>query len=126
MDERRKKALDFASDLAKQLITLSTGILAITITFSKDIVKSPSTPRAATITMLLAWGIYLFSIIFGIWTLMALTGELEPRTDPNGTAHEPTTKGSNVFWPTVLQIGSFLVATFMVILFGILSVVCRT
>jgi hypothetical protein len=121
MDEQRKKAFDFASDLTKQLITLATGILAITITFSKDIIKSPLTPRSAIVMMMLAWVVYLLSIIFGLWNLMALTGELEPK---GAASAEPTTKGANVFIPTVLQIGSFLVATLMAIVFGIISVCC--
>ena len=123
MDERRKKAFDFASDLTKQLITLATGILAITITFSKDIIQPPNTPtpRSAILMMILAWVAYLLSIIFGLWNLMALTGELEPK---GASPAEPTTKGSNVFIPTVLQIGSFLVGTLMAIAFGIISVWC--
>jgi hypothetical protein len=123
MDEQRKKAFEFASDLTKQLITLATGILAITITFSKDIVRAVGTqaavPRCAVFAMMIAWVVYLFSIGFGIWTLMALTGELEPRGEK---ATEPTTKNFNVFLPTVLQIGAFILATAAVIVFGAVSI----
>ena len=122
MDERRKKAFDFASELTKQLITLSTGILAITITFSRDIIKSPVTPRTAIVMMMLAWGVYLLCIVFGIWTLMALTGELEPKPGTTASPPEPTTKNFNVFLPTLLQIVSFLIATMTVIVFGVISV----
>jgi hypothetical protein len=36
MTEREKRAFDFASDLTKQLITLSTSIVTVTFLFSKD------------------------------------------------------------------------------------------
>jgi hypothetical protein len=39
LDPQVRMAFEFASDLAKQLITLATGILALTITFTKDLVK---------------------------------------------------------------------------------------
>jgi len=38
MKENQKKAFDFASDTTKQLITLSTAIVTLTVTFSKDII----------------------------------------------------------------------------------------
>ena len=124
MDTRRQKALEFANDLAKQLITLSTGILAITITFSKDVIKASNIPRNVVILLMISWGVYLFSIVCGIWTMMALTGELEPKTkEPERTElPEPTTKGFNVFLPTMLQILSFLLATSLAIAFGIFSI----
>jgi hypothetical protein len=122
MDTRRQEAFKFASDLAKQLITLSTGILAITITFSKDIIKPVSVPRYAAILLFIAWGTYLFCVVCGIWTLMALTGELEPKVSNGQPLPEPTTKRTNVFLPTVLQIVSFLIATGLIIAFGISSI----
>lgn len=39
IDERTKKAFDFYADSTKQLITLSTAIIALMITFAKDILK---------------------------------------------------------------------------------------
>ena len=38
MTEETKKAFEFAQDTTKQLITLATAIIALTITFAKDFV----------------------------------------------------------------------------------------
>lgn len=76
MKENQKKSFDFAADTTKQLITLATAIITLTVTFSKDIIgvgdNSPKTLLVWT------WAIFILSILFGILTLMALTGTLQP------------------------------------------------
>lgn len=119
MDESLKKAFDFAADLAKQLITLATGIVTITITFSKDFLSQPPTPVEKTLAMF-AWFAFLFSIVCGILTLMALTGTLDQRP---GTACPISIQGSNVRIPARLQILSFLAGLILTIAFA--AIVCR-
>lgn len=111
-----QKAFDFANDLTKQLITLSTAIIALTITFTKDIIGTVS--DEAKLFLMISWGIYLLSIIFGVWTLMALTGSLEPVKKPKDP---PSIRGRNVTLPCALQIISFFTATGLVIAYGVLS-----
>lgn len=77
IDEGTKKSFDFASDSTKQLLTLSTGILALTITFGKDVYQG--VPAASKDLLMQAWIGYLASILFGILTLFALTSTLEPK-----------------------------------------------
>ena len=156
MDEPVQKAFDFASDSTKQLITLSTAILALTITFNKDVLQSVSS--SSINTLISAWIVYLVSIFFGVLTLLALTGTLDPRKDKNqqesvDTANveakkpaegsngktvvkEPTTDQSNTSGPTIqgtnirilsgLQILTFLVATGLVVKSGASSFVSQT
>ncbi len=71
---------NFAKDLAIQLITLSTGLLALSVTFTKEIVKTLSNVRE--VILRISWGFHMLSIVFGVWTLMALTGTLMP-VQPN-------------------------------------------
>src|ERR1039458_9312351 len=66
MTEEGKKAVDFAADVAKQMVTLSTGIVTITLLFSKEIAFG----RAWAV---LAWIFFLISTLAGLWTLMSLT-----------------------------------------------------
>ena len=80
IDDGIKKAFDFASDTTKQLITLSSGIIAITVTFQKDVFRD--VPSEAKILLYISWCLYLLSIVFGIGTMMALTGTLE-KNSPN-------------------------------------------
>ncbi len=109
MEESIKKAFDFASDSTKQLITLSTAILALTITFNKDVLHSVG-PKAPII-LTAAWTVYLLSICFGIATLLALTGILDQQTrigeSSTDLGNKPTasTKAipTHVTCPTVLE-----------------------
>lgn len=133
MKTNEQKAFDFAADTTKQLITLSTAIIALTITFSKDIIGAANIANSTSIFW--AWGLFIASVIFGIWTLMALTGTLQPmkkaKTDEE-TESETTNKeeqininGSNVKLPAGLQILSFIAALVFTVSFGITSINSR-
>lgn len=69
-------ALMFASDLAKQLITVASGILVLTVTLA-DKFRNPETPHADR-WLITAWALLVVSILGGFWALMALTGLLAP------------------------------------------------
>lgn len=116
MTEQIKLAFEFASDLSKQLITLSTAILALTITFTKDILGVKGKPIHL---LLISWIFYLVSIFFGIWSLMALTGTLVPVD--NADSNEVTELGFNVRLPAALQILTFILSTALIIRYGWIS-----
>ena len=116
MDERIKKAFDFAADLAKQLISLATGVIALKITFSKDFIQK--TPAAARIWALWGWCFLLASVLFGICTLMALTGNLGKGEDNGGTSLLDVYR-LNVRIPATLQIATFLLALAATITFAV-------
>lgn len=115
MEERIKKAFDFAADGTKQLITLSTGIVTLMITFSKDVLGGA--PAGARILLIFAWVIYLLSITCGVWTLLALTGSLEPAQ--TNQAPPASIRGRNVTLPSIVQILLFVLATALTVAFGI-------
>jgi hypothetical protein len=102
-----------ANDLAKQLITLATGILALSITFIKDVLKSNG--QRVTWPLETAWVAYLLSICFGIWTMMAITGST---FDAIAKPTEAVTYGANIGIPALLQIAAFLAATVFLIWYG--------
>src|SRR5947209_20194535 len=141
MEERIKKAFDFASDSTKQLITLSTGIVTLTITFGKDVFQN--VPFYAKVLLVIAWVIYLLSIIFGILTLLSLTGTLEPVPDPSAAAGgggrvpplplgdvpagasavpEPSIRHGTITGFSILQILTFLGATILIVVIGFASI----
>ena len=78
-NQGRREDLDFAQDLTKQIITLSAGIIALTITFVKDFLRA-SPPHLAKVFMGVSWLFYILAVIFGVWTLMGLTGSLDRGT----------------------------------------------
>jgi len=116
MQEQRKKAFDFAQETSKQLITLATAIVGLTITFAKDFVGGVhGFPRFLAIS---TWALLLASIAFGLLTLMALTGSLEPGAD-NSTS--PSIRGSNVTAPATAQILLFFFGLLVAVWFGIIA-----
>jgi hypothetical protein len=132
MNERETKAFDFAADLTKQLITLSTGIVTITLLFSKDLTG----PRWLAVC---AWVSYLLSTVFGLWALMALTGTLAPLTSSKEpevadklasatakSADDPLELGNNVRSPAKFQIYTFALATVLTLIYVITTSAVQT
>ncbi|MBS1804891.1 MAG: hypothetical protein JST28_16145 [Acidobacteria bacterium] len=109
MNERLKKAVDFIADLTKQLITVSSGIVTVTLLFSKDIFG----PKLIAVW---AWVFYLASTVFGLWALMTLTGTLAPN-DGQPPRDEDFLIGKNVRLPSGLQIITFGVAVVLTIVY---------
>jgi len=99
-------ALDSARDTTKQIITLSTAMLGLTITFSKTFA-----PEGASVslpcTLLVAWVLFGLTILSGVWTLMAITGSLN---DIRGTTECPDANASNIRIPALFMVGFFIFA----------------
>jgi hypothetical protein len=59
VEPRTQKSFEFAIDVTRQLLTLSTAILALTVTIARDIQGDAD---------LLVWasGLFLASLVFGI------------------------------------------------------------
>ena len=106
MEERQKKAFDFAADLTKQLITLATAVLTFTITFAKGI---PHIEYGEKVVLMTSWICYILSVGAGIFTLMSLTGNLDPIPRKNMKINPILTiTSSNVISKSKLQIFLFL------------------
>src|SRR5919202_3697261 len=85
LSPRTTKAFDLAADLAKQLITIATGVVAFTATIFASFKPLTTGPL---LLLALRWGIYLLSMLCGRLTLRALATELQPR-DPD-PGHVPS------------------------------------
>lgn len=117
MDEARKKAFDLAAEVHKQLITLATAIITITISFSKDVFGGGQNPIAL---VKIAWVLYLASILFGIMSLMAITGTLdEDRRLRDGGF--PSLKDGSIRRLARIHVISFLLATLFIISYGFMA-----
>lgn len=66
------KQLDFAKDAVTQVLTLSTAVVAISLTFSHNWVVD--TPGANTTLLKASWVALVLAIVLGLWALLALTG----------------------------------------------------
>ncbi len=76
MEDRDKKAIELANDTTKQILTLSTGIVYLSIAFKKDFVPESFNGTLAVRVLIFAWFLYLCSILAGVLTLLFLTGEV--------------------------------------------------
>jgi hypothetical protein len=63
-----------AKDATVQLLTVASAVLTLTITFFEKVSIVPS--GKDKIVLSVAWVFLFFSVSFGIWTLLALTGTL--------------------------------------------------
>lgn len=115
LDKRVEKAFDFAQETTKQLITLATGIIALTITFLTDVLETA--PDGAGFLQA-AWVLYLVSIVFGMLTLMALTGNLERP----GQDRAPSIYRGNIVAFSACQVLAFSVAMILTLVFGFKAV----
>lgn len=144
MDKPTEKSFDFAASVSKQLISLSTAVIAIMLTFGKNLVGE-NIGTDYNCWLIAAWILFLFSTVCGIATLMALAGSLakfqkpannpaQPRTDgqlPNGEGHTDgvdnnvnpnltSIYGKNVTIPSIIQIVTFVLALIFAGIYGCL------
>jgi hypothetical protein len=117
LSDTTAKAFDYAQDVTKQVLTLATGIIALTITFFKDFANHAS--YATEVVMGCSWIFYLISVILGLWTLLALTGTLQPLRPPSGAP--PSIQGTNIRLPASLQLLAFLIALILSVCAGIMT-----
>jgi hypothetical protein len=105
------KGLDFAADAVKQVITLSSGILTVSVVFGSDNGFS----GWAAFWLAASWSLFLLSTVFGVWTLLALTGQFGRREAPSPWA-------KSVAVPAGLQMLLFACGAVFLFLFGLAEV----
>ena len=115
MDDQTKAAFASATDSCKQLIVLATGLLALEITFAKDLIGVARLSSIGKTVITVSWVLLLFSVVAGVWTLLALTGCLSSNTTPTCRS----ILGSNVRIPAILQILLFLGGLVLTVILGI-------
>jgi hypothetical protein len=114
------EGLKAASDTTKQLITLSTGVVTITVTFfDKFGTSGEDGARIIPGTLLAAWGLFGLALLCGLWTLAAVTGSLNLiDRKANGQTLDAGEEAkvsqlamaANVRWPAFLMMIAFLSA----------------
>jgi uncharacterized 2Fe-2S/4Fe-4S cluster protein (DUF4445 family) len=104
---------ELANEWAKQLIALSTGVIALTVTFLEGRL-SRYTRRVWALK--LTWAFHLISIMAGVMAMGALTGELAP-IDPRLPIPETIRPMARLI--AVIQFLSFLLGTLTMVAFGL-------
>lgn len=119
--KREEKAFDFAADVTKQQLTLSTAVITLTITFSNQLLQG--VPSGTRHILLMAWGAYVLSILAGLITLMMLTGTLGLSKSALREAGKKSEAISIYRVPVRIfaasQVVLFFVATSLTVLYGV-------
>lgn len=112
--------LKTAHEIAKQVITLSTGVVALTITFLEKIAQpSVSAARVVPDGLKIAWICFGVTIALAIWTLMAIAGSMNaldrqerglPLDEAQRLATTKLADGLNVRIPALAMLALFLTA----------------
>lgn len=112
MKELKLKSFEFASDLTKQLITLSTVLIGLSITFFEKFKNDSSEYLIIT-----SWALLFASILFGIFALMAITGHLgKPTTEDEANQINIYSKNITIF--SILQIFTFIGGILLLIIYS--------
>ena len=102
-------AFQFAKEVSTQLITISSALIGLSVTFIKDFGPSGKSWLRAS------WLLYIVSIVFGVIALMALTGTIESLV----ASSTPFKSFSNsTRWAAGTQILSFVLGTGCLVIFG--------
>src|SRR4051794_34301224 len=81
MADTDHKAFDFAQGVVQQILTLATGITALTLTFFDQFARNPSDWAKAV--LIGSWAVLALSILAGIAALATMTGTLQKSPTPN-------------------------------------------
>jgi hypothetical protein len=65
-EEMKVKAENLALDWVKQIITLASGVVALSVTFIENLVKNVN---CLLILLVLSWALLILSIIYGLSTI---------------------------------------------------------
>ena len=108
------KSIELATDLTKQLITLSTILIGLSITFIDKIHG-----ELIIALLIISWIVLLLSILSGIFTLMSFTGAIGKLSKEESEEFNIYDKNITIF--SKAQVFLFSIGILFMLLFGITS-----
>jgi len=108
-----ERSFDLVTEISKQLITLSTGVIALGITFSKDFVLAAS--QGTRHVLAWSWLAYLGAIVSAIATLMASAG-VQGRAHTATPSPDPYARSIRFF--AAVQLRLFVLGLVLTVLAG--------
>ena len=116
MSERDKKAYDLAAEVVKQILGLSTAIVAVTATLLKDVIPI-SVPYSWTL-IVAAWVLLIVSIGYGLSSLRWLTTKMYGPDD----VRLPSLNDNDIVSSARWHVRAFVSALVLIVLFGLVEV----
>ncbi len=132
MEDPWFEALGYTRDAAKDLISLASGIIAVSITFVTSILGEST--RKVVRRLVVTWILYFVSILFGVLTLLAVIGNTADVARSKGLSREEAARQgfrtlspyeSNVRFVFYLQLVSFLAGTGGLLVVGSQAAIAR-
>jgi hypothetical protein len=122
---RSFEGLKAASEVAKQIITLSTGVITVTIAFFEKIQGSTKNPCVHDL-IVGSWFAFVLTICAAIATLQGVTTSLDhldqiengEKLAPVAPAKLPSAYDGSVRWPAIIMIALFTIAVILTVLAG--------
>jgi hypothetical protein len=108
------ESLKAASTLTGQLITVSSGLLAFTVTFGEKFTLKGADINVP-LPLKISWVCFAVSILLGFWTLMAVTGTL---TEIDRAVAERNPERWNIRVPAMAMFGVFFLGVIFLIAAG--------
>lgn len=115
MDDYIKLSFDYAKSLSELIITLSISIIGIMITFREKLIQNLT--LISKIILAITWFLYFLSIIFSMLTIMCMTGVIDQLREKSSV------NSQNIIITSKLMFISFIIATALVIVFGIIVMI---
>ena len=115
MDDNQRiiKSFDFAADITKQLIALSTAIISLCVAFT-DTIFSSNAANTHSITLIVSLGFFVGSIVFGVITMMAMAVHLgnpnKNQTEKESSKNQSAIYSGNVRLFSLIQMSLFVCA----------------
>ena len=109
-----EKAFTFASDIVKQVLTLASAILGVTVTFQKDILLDQGGWTERFLKG--AWGALAVCVVFGLLALGAMTGQFASR---QGAVGPPSVNSGSTRAFAIMQLLAFGIAIVLVMVFAL-------
>ena len=122
------EGLKAALETTKQIITLSTGVITLTVTFLEKIVQPTAAEgRHVPGTLKAGWICFGLAIWCAVWTLMAITGSMNALdrqargltiNNAQKQAVDRLADGGNIRIPALLMLFFFAAGTALTIITG--------
>lgn len=112
MTDEQNLSFDFARSVTLQLITVSSAIIALGVTFFEKIRPEGHTPDWKA-CLILSWVVLAVSVAAGFWSWLAQTGTLARPGRLGLTIYRP-----NIILPAAMQIVAFIVGLALTIAYG--------
>lgn len=117
--DAKEKSFELVTDTSKLLMTLATGFITISVSFSETVKELLETQTQKWFWSLF-WVFMLISIVFGVWTLLGLTTVLEPKN--NSTSYKPSIRNPQIKSPFAIQLLAMATGFIFLVVFGLLKI----